>query len=173
MTEKQKFEQNQDKLEVLCAEKNLVYSWDAKRYPMSLTIRPDSSPEGQMAMLEVADAHSFMSPDAYIRFSLPDGELMYRMSDDFSIDDATLKKIVSLFKTMATAWAFHFHRWSYDHDQVQPKTDQKPQLVVEKPEVELDDFDDDEMEEDIPDDMDDDLPDLDDLEEDDDDRTEE
>ena len=45
-----------------------------------------------MSMLETASEDSYISPDAYLLFTMKDGVLVYRMSKTFTIEDALFGK---------------------------------------------------------------------------------
>ena len=53
-----------------------------------------------MSMLEAASEDSYISPDAYLLFTMKDGALVYRMSKTFTIEDALFGKIKNIFKNM-------------------------------------------------------------------------
>ena len=48
------FETQQEKLEVLLEENDLLHEFDTERYPITLTIRPNITPEAQMALFDRA-----------------------------------------------------------------------------------------------------------------------
>ena len=50
-------------------------------------IRPIKGVGEQMSMLETASEDSYISPDAYLLFTMKDGVLVYRMSKTFTIED--------------------------------------------------------------------------------------
>lgn len=63
-----------------------------------------------MSMLETASEDSYISPDAYLLFTMKDGVLVYRMSKTFTIEDALFGKIKNIFKNMHSYYCQFFFR---------------------------------------------------------------
>lgn len=61
------FESQHEKLEVLLEENDLLHEFDTERYPITLTIRPNITPEAQMALFDRA-AEGVSSRDAALVF---------------------------------------------------------------------------------------------------------
>ena len=109
-TEINKYEAYKKKLEGLCNAHNFVFSIKKTSYPFSLVIRPCGGMGQQMSMLEATDGGNYISPDAYIRFEFKEGAVTYRLSKEFTIEDALLTKIKNLFKNMHYCYLQYFHR---------------------------------------------------------------
>lgn len=110
MSESAKYEAYKKKLEGICDENNLVFSFNHNRYPITLTIRPVSGLEAQMSMLEAAEDEGYISPDASIVFAYKDGALTYQISETFTISDALFSKLKNLFKNLHFTWLQYFFR---------------------------------------------------------------
>jgi len=110
MTESGKFEIYKKKLQGICDEHNLVYRFKKDAYPIMLIIQTAGGVEEQMSMLEEAEEDGYRSPDAQLRFSYKDGDLVYRISETFTIGDALFNKIKNLFKNMHFLWLQFYHR---------------------------------------------------------------
>lgn len=110
MSENAKYEAYKKKLEGICDENNLVFSFNHNRYPITLTIRPVSGLEAQMSMLEAAEDEGYISPDATIIFAYKDGGLTYKISETFTISDALFSKLKNLFKNLHFTWLQYFFR---------------------------------------------------------------
>lgn len=110
MSEVSKYEAYKKKLQGLCDEHDLVFRFRNDSYPITLTIKPVGGLDAQMSLLENAEEQGYTSPDAYIRFTMKDGALAYKMSKTFSIDDALFSKIKNLFKNMYSTYLEFFFR---------------------------------------------------------------
>lgn len=110
--ERTKLDALENKLGNICDENVLTYRLTRDRYPLSLTIRPNDSPDGQLTMLEVADVADtgFISPDASIVFMFIDGSLKIRTSETFNISEALFSKLKNIFIKWHTLWQQHFFR---------------------------------------------------------------
>lgn len=154
MTEYAKYESYYKKLEGICNENGLVFSFKKNQYPIRLTIKPTSDVGEQLAMLEMADEKAYMSPDAYLSFSMEDGELSWKTAENFSISDTLFSKLKNLYKNMHTCWTQHFFRYLIENG-----LDSRLMPPAKEPDVEpLDELDeDDDLDEDldIPEDEDD------------------
>ena len=110
MNESGKFGVYKKKLQGICDENNLVYKFHTDSYPIMLTVQTTGDIDGQMSMLEQAEEDGYRSPDARLKFAYKDGELVYRISETFTINDALFNKLKNLFKNMHTLWLQFFHR---------------------------------------------------------------
>ena len=110
MTESGKFGIYAKKLQGICDKHNLVYSFKKEAYPIMLIIQTAGGAGKQMSMLEEAEEDGYRSPDAQLRFSYKDGDLVYRISETFTINDALFNKLKNLFKNMHSLWLQYFHR---------------------------------------------------------------
>lgn len=90
--EASKFAAQRNKLKNICEAHDLTYTFIKNAYPIKLIIRPVGGVGEQMSMLEAASEDSYISPDAYLLFTMKDGALVYRMSKTFTIEDALFGK---------------------------------------------------------------------------------
>ena len=110
LTESGRFEVYTKKLKGLCDEHNLVYRFIKDSYPIMLILKTTGEIDGQMSMLEEAEDDGYRSPDAKLIFSYKDGDLVYRISETFTIGDALFNKLKNLFKNMHSLWLQYFFR---------------------------------------------------------------
>lgn len=108
--EASKFAAQRTKLKNICEAHDLTYTFIKNSYPIKLIIRPIKGVGEQMSMLETASEDSYISPDAYLLFTMKDGVLVYRMSKTFTIEDALFNKIKNIFKNMHYLWLQFFFR---------------------------------------------------------------
>ena len=94
------------KLEKLMAESLLVHTFDTRRYPLTLTIRPDKDPEAQMCMLAADDGAC--SSDASLVFMMSADKMQMRINGRIYIDDGLMTKIKGLAKKLCTAYLFGY-----------------------------------------------------------------
>ena len=106
MKEISKYEDYENKLQKLCEENGLTFSFERGTYPIRLTIRPKNQVE-QPVLFETPEQEK-TSEQAYIRFSFEDGEMKYKFSQTFVISDELLTKIKGLFKKMYFYWLQYF-----------------------------------------------------------------
>ena len=110
MNEVAKFEVQKKKLEGICDENNLVYSFKKDRYPITLTVKTTDGLDGQMTMLENAEEDGYRSADARLTFAYEDGDIDIRFSETFTISEALLNKLKIIFKKMHSFWLQYFFR---------------------------------------------------------------
>lgn len=108
--EASKFAAQRTKLKNICEAHDLTYTFIKNNYPIKLIIRPIKGVGEQMSMLETASEDSYISPDAYLLFTMKDGVLVYRMSKTFTIEDALFGKIKNIFKNMHSYYCQFFFR---------------------------------------------------------------
>ena len=108
--EASKFAAQRTKLKHICEAHDLTYTFIKNSYPIKLIIRPIKGVGEQMSMLETASEDSYISPDAYLLFTMKDGVLVYRMSKTFTIEDALFGKIKNIFKNMHSYYCQFFFR---------------------------------------------------------------
>ena len=108
--EASKFAAQRTKLKNICEAHDLTYTFIKNSYPIKLIIRPIKGVGEQMSMLETASEDSYISPDAYLLFTMKDGVLVYRMSKTFTIEDALFGKIKNIFKNMFSYYCQFFFR---------------------------------------------------------------
>jgi len=116
LTEQGRFEIYKKKLQGICDEHNLVYTFIKDKYPMALIIKTTGEISGQLSMLEQAEEDGYRNPDARLIFSYKDGDLVYRISEAFTIGDALFNKLKNLFKNMHALWLQYFHREIIQND---------------------------------------------------------
>ena len=108
--EASKFAAQRNKLKNICEAHDLTYTFIKNAYPIKLIIRSVGGVGEQMSMLEAASEDSYISPDAYLLFTMKDGALVYRMSKTFTIEDALFGKIKNIFKNMHSYYLQFFFR---------------------------------------------------------------
>ena len=108
--EASKFAAQRTKLKNICEAHDLTHTFIKNSYPIKLIIRPIKGVGEQMSMLETASEDSYISPDAYLLFTMKDGVLVYRMSKTFTIEDALFGKIKNIFKNMHSYYCQFFFR---------------------------------------------------------------
>lgn len=108
--EASKFAAQRTKLKNICEAHDLTYTFIKNSYRIKLIIRPIKGVGEQMSMLETASEDSYISPDAYLLFTMKDGVLVYRMSKTFTIEDALFGKIKNIFKNMFSYYCQFFFR---------------------------------------------------------------
>lgn len=110
LSESARFAVYREKLKGICEAHDLTYTFIKNSYPIKLIIRPIKGVGEQMSMLETASEDSYISPDAYLLFTMKDGVLVYRMSKTFTIEDALFGKIKNIFKNMHSYYLQFFFR---------------------------------------------------------------
>ena len=110
MSEISKFQAYKKKLEGVCDENNLVFRFRQNEYPISLTILPNQGVEEQMDLLAGDTEKVTSSPDARLVFYYKDGDLIYRISEGFTIGDALFSKLKNLYKNLHFTWLQYFFR---------------------------------------------------------------
>ena len=108
--EASKFAAQRTKLKNICEAHDLTYTFIKNSYPIKLVIRPLGGVGEQMSMLEEATEDNYISPGASILFTVKDGNLTYRMSKTFTIEDALFGKIKNIFKNMHSYYCQFFFR---------------------------------------------------------------
>lgn len=91
-----------NKLVELLEDNQLIRRFNTDRYPITLTISPNVSPEAQMVMYAAEDGA--FSRDARLTLSFPVGEIGVKVIGDLSISDALLNKIKGFAKKMHYLW---------------------------------------------------------------------
>lgn len=100
--EASKFAAQRTKLKNICEAHDLTYTFIKNSYPIKLIIRPIKGVGEQMSMLETASEDSYISPDAYLLFTMKDGVLVYRMSKTFTIEDVLAERT----EDFQSGWCF-------------------------------------------------------------------
>lgn len=109
-TEADKFEGFRQKLENICDENGLIYTFNTEGYPIMLTIQPQQGLDAQLSMLEMAEEKPFNSPDATIQFIMEDGALTLKMNERFTLPETLFTKIKNLFLKMHASFLGAFYR---------------------------------------------------------------
>ena len=109
-TEADKFEGFRQKLENICEENGLLYTFNTEGYPIVLTIQPQQGLDAQISMLEMADEKPFNSPDATIQFIMEDGALTLKMNERFTLPETLFTKVKNLFVKMVGSYLGAFYR---------------------------------------------------------------
>ena len=111
MNEAGKFEVYKKKLQGICDENNLIYTFRANEYPIKLTVRPTGENNDQMSLLEKPELdNEGMGEDAELIFTYKDGALFFRISDTFAVSEALFSKLKNLFRNMHSVWLQFFFR---------------------------------------------------------------
>lgn len=150
MNEITKFGVYKKKLQGVCDENDLVFSFNKDNYPITMTIKPTSGMDGQMSMLE--DDHTYINPDATLVFAYGEDGLTWQTSETFTISETLFNKLKNYFKNMRDCWQRYFFRDLMEHSNI-PK-DKLPQEQFDDPDDNEDPLDD--MGEDVSADLDDD-----------------
>lgn len=153
MTELAKYEVYYKKLQGICDENGLVFSFKRDIYPIRLTVRPTQDVGGQMEMLEMADEKGYTSPDAFLSFFMQDGELVMKTSKTLTMSDTLIGKLRNLYKNMHYLWLQHFYRDLVENKRLDPRS--MPKASEPESEDPLEDLDEDELgeEPDVPEDL--------------------
>jgi len=110
MTEEGKFISQVKKLQGLCEEHNLVYTYSRDQYPLMLTVKTTGDISGQMSMLEEADEDGFRSPDARLTYVYKNGDITIHSEGKFTISKSLRDKIENIFTRMNNFWLSYFFR---------------------------------------------------------------
>ena len=141
--EASKFAAQRTKLKNICEAHDLTYTFIKNSYPIKLIIRPIKGVGEQMSMLETASEDSYISPDAYLLFTMKDGVLVYRMSKTFTIEDALFGKIKNIFKNMHSYYCQFFFRELIESGRLKAiggKMPEIPETAAKEPEEEAPDL---------------------------------
>ena len=105
MKEMYNYDAQKKKLQGVCDENGLVFSFSSNTYPITLTIKPL-----EKAQMSLFDEQKDQSPEAYISFSYVDGDIEITTSDTFTLSEVLFTKIKNIFKKMYFYWVQHFFR---------------------------------------------------------------
>lgn len=97
-----------DKLDELLNENHLRCKVDAHRYPFTLTITPDASPEGQIALFEDSDG-KVSSRDSSLKLTLTLDGTEIQTEKRLVISDALMNKIKLYAKKMHHEYLHGFY----------------------------------------------------------------
>lgn len=94
----------EDKLENLLTKNNLLYEFQTKQYPITLTIKQNRTPEAQMEIYDTTDGE-ISSCDAILRYSFEkmNGKPSIKTEDRLVISYDLLNKITNLAKKLYAA----------------------------------------------------------------------
>lgn len=110
--EKECFDALISKLQNICDANHLIYHFRGDRYPITLTIVPDTSIDGQMSMIE-EDQH-FNGKNSSLVFCFADGTLTYRIKG-FTLPETTMNKLKNMAKKLHHAHLELFFRTSMEN----------------------------------------------------------
>ena len=110
LTEEGKFISQVKKLQGLCEEHNLVYTYTRDQYPLMLTVKTTGDVSGQMSMLEDAEEEGFRSPDARLTYVYKNGDIDIHSEGKFTISKSLRDKIEAIFTRMNNFWLSFFFR---------------------------------------------------------------
>ena len=111
MSEIDKYEAQKKKLDGLCEEHDLTYSFRKEDYPITLTLRTVQGAGVQLSMLEEAEGENYISPGASLKVIFAGGEINSVVSGGtFTISKTLRTKIENIFLKMASFWQQYFFR---------------------------------------------------------------
>ena len=122
LTEEGKFISQVKKLQGLCDEHNLVYTYTRDQYPLMLTVKTTGDVSGQMSMLEDAEEDGFRSPDARLTYVYKNGDIEIHSEGKFTISKSLRDKFEAIFTRMNSFWLSFFFRDLLDRGAIK-KTD--------------------------------------------------
>lgn len=97
-----------DKLDALLNDNHLRCKFDTHRYPITLTIRPDASPEGQIALFETG-SDKVSSRDASLKLTITLDGIEIQTKNRLVITDDLMNKIKSYAKKMHHEYLHGFY----------------------------------------------------------------
>lgn len=86
----------EEKLENICIENKLEYSFETSKFPIILRIRPDFESKNQMK-IDIGDDTNFVNGEIQLIFA---NELTMKILNDFRIGDKLLNKIKNQAKKL-------------------------------------------------------------------------
>ena len=140
MNEAAQFEIYEKKLQGVCDENNLIYTFNRNSYPVSLTVRPSGDFDGQLSLLENEKENEYTSVNASLRIFYNEGDQRptYRFSEDYTMSDTLLRKLTNLFANMYTFWHRFFFRDVMENHRLQggavPDIEEAADLPADYPE---------------------------------------
>lgn len=97
-----------DKLDTLLNDNHLRCKFDTHRYPITLTISPDASPEGQIALFETG-SDKVSSRDASLKLTITLDGIEIQTKNRMVITDDLMNKIKSYAKKMHHEYLHGFY----------------------------------------------------------------
>lgn len=111
MSEISMYEAQLKRMQGLCDEHDLTYSFKKTQYPISFTIRPLQGVAAQMSMLAQAEDGEYISPDASMTWIFENGVLSTKVQGGtFTIGKTLRTKIETVLIKMITYWQQYFFR---------------------------------------------------------------
>lgn len=111
MSEIALYEAQKKKMQGLCDEHNLTYRFRKDCYPIIFTIKPCTSIDAQMTMLENVEEQGFIDPDASMTWIFVDGALQTKVQGGtFTISKVLRTKVENILMKMITYWQQYFFR---------------------------------------------------------------
>lgn len=117
MNEVTKFGVCKKKLQGICNENELVFSFNKDRYPITMTVKPTGGISGQMSMLEDAE-NGYISPDATLVFAYGEEGITWQTTETFTVSETLFNKLKKYFKDMCTCWLQYFFRDLMEHSNI-------------------------------------------------------
>lgn len=102
------FEKVLEKMLDKLAEYGLVATWQHQKFPLTLVVSPNASPESQVNLLG-ADSEGAMSPDARLRYIFGVDHVDVQMDGRISLPDSVINEIKSCAKKMHYLWLQGYH----------------------------------------------------------------
>ena len=103
-------------LKKILSENNLAMTFDGS-YPITLILQPFQGLEGQMNMLEAADADTpFSSPDAKFTLKYMSDDVQLEIYGRLALDDDLYRKIRAKFKTACVYYMGMIHKLAVDNE---------------------------------------------------------
>lgn len=112
MSEISKYEDQVKKMQGLCDEHDLCYSFKKDKYPIVFTLLSLQDADDQLSMFDDAEEQEgYCSPDARMSWVFEDGELSTRVTGGtFTISKTVRTKIESILLKMILYWQQYFFR---------------------------------------------------------------
>lgn len=109
----------EDKLENLLTKNNLLYEFQTKKHPITLTIKQNRSPEAQMELYDTTDGE-VSSCDAILRYSFEkmNGKPSIKTEDRLVISYDLLNKITNLAKKLYAAHTAAYYAEHRDPERI-------------------------------------------------------
>ena len=105
------YEAQKKKMEGLCDEHGLTFRFRKDCYPIVFTIKPVTTVDAQMTMLENVEEEGFISPEASMTWIFVDGALQTKVTGGtFTISKTLRTKIENILMKMITYWMQFFFR---------------------------------------------------------------
>lgn len=133
VTELTMYEAQKKKMDGLCDEHDLVWTFKKNRYPICFTITPLQGVDAQMSMLEDVENTGYRSPESSMTWIFEDGSLDTKVTGGtFTISKELRTKIENILLKMIRFWQEYFFRFAMEHDALKqgmiPEPDEDDEL---------------------------------------------